>query len=210
MDALGIQRAVLAGRTGGTHEMTWIAEHHPERVAGLVYLQNLRVFSDTHDPLVRSFIETTWTTCHMGEESVARLGPRSAWRPHFLFDESATVNIPSIRFFAPAFEQHSRTISVLSRIEQWGSEAASRCADEVTREKYDALSKDKERVAALRKALLEADPTPQANRAMERAFGHYMTTIVLNEEEEYSLEFTIPHIDTFLEKVKTVASGNNE
>ncbi len=201
MDALGIQQAVLAGRIGGTHDMTWIAEHHPERVAGLIYIQNLRVFSDMHDSLVRSFIEMTWITCHMGEESVARLGPRSAWRPHFFNDESATVNIPSIRFFTPEWEQHSRELSVLNRIEQVGSEAASRCADESTKQQYDSLMSDKEKAEELRKALLKADQHPQSNRAIERAFGDYMKTIVV-DENEYTLEFTIPHIREFLNKVE--------
>lgn len=210
MDALGIRCAVLAGRTGGDHDMTWIAEHHPERVAGLIYYDNLRIFPDLRDPIVRSFVEMTWFTCHMGEESVARLGPRSAWRPHFLYDESATINIPAIRFFAPEFHQNSRSLSVLGRVEQRGSEAASRCADQATLDEYTSLSKDKERVATLRKALKAADLTSRANRAMERAFGNYMTTIMVQKEEEYSLEFQIPHIENFLEKVKTIERGKSE
>lgn len=210
MDALGIRRAVLAGRTGGDHDITWIAEHHPERVAGLIYYDNLRIFPDLRDPMVRSFVEMTWYTCHMGEKSVARLGPRSAWRPHFLYDESATINIPAIRFFAPEFHQNSRELSVLSRIEQWGSEAASGCADQATLDEYEALSKDKDRLAALRKALIKADLTSESNPAMERAFGNYMTTIVLKKEEEYSPEFQIPHIENFLEKVRTIERGKRD
>jgi CubicO group peptidase (beta-lactamase class C family)/pimeloyl-ACP methyl ester carboxylesterase len=38
LDALGIQRAVLAGNTDGSFRMTYLAEEHPERVAGLIYL----------------------------------------------------------------------------------------------------------------------------------------------------------------------------
>jgi pimeloyl-ACP methyl ester carboxylesterase len=40
MDALRIERAVLVGRHPTTQDMTWIAEHHPERLAGLVSLHH--------------------------------------------------------------------------------------------------------------------------------------------------------------------------
>jgi pimeloyl-ACP methyl ester carboxylesterase len=38
LDALEIERAVLAGNTDGSSRMTYLAEEHPERVAGLIYL----------------------------------------------------------------------------------------------------------------------------------------------------------------------------
>jgi pimeloyl-ACP methyl ester carboxylesterase len=38
LDALGIGRAVLAGNTDPSYRMTYLAEEHPERVAGVIYL----------------------------------------------------------------------------------------------------------------------------------------------------------------------------
>jgi pimeloyl-ACP methyl ester carboxylesterase len=38
LDALGIERAVLAGNTDPSYRMTYLAEEHPERVAGVIYL----------------------------------------------------------------------------------------------------------------------------------------------------------------------------
>jgi pimeloyl-ACP methyl ester carboxylesterase len=38
LDALEIERAVLSGNTDGSYRMTYVAEEHPERVAGLIYL----------------------------------------------------------------------------------------------------------------------------------------------------------------------------
>jgi pimeloyl-ACP methyl ester carboxylesterase len=38
LDALGIERAVLAGNTDPSYRMTYLAEEHPERVAGAIYL----------------------------------------------------------------------------------------------------------------------------------------------------------------------------
>jgi pimeloyl-ACP methyl ester carboxylesterase len=38
LDALGIERAVLAGNTEPSYRMTYIAEEHPQRVTGVIYL----------------------------------------------------------------------------------------------------------------------------------------------------------------------------
>jgi pimeloyl-ACP methyl ester carboxylesterase len=38
LDALGIERAVLAGNTDPSFRMTYLAEEHPERVVGVIYL----------------------------------------------------------------------------------------------------------------------------------------------------------------------------
>ena len=39
MDSLGMRRAVLVGWSLGSDELSGMAEHHPDRVAGLVYLE---------------------------------------------------------------------------------------------------------------------------------------------------------------------------
>src|SRR5690606_35291200 len=51
LDALGIRQAVLVGRVPATQEMVWLAEHHPQRLAGLVFIERPPVF-DTRDPEV--------------------------------------------------------------------------------------------------------------------------------------------------------------
>lgn len=38
LDALGIERAVLAGNTDPSYRMTYLAEEHPDRVVGVIYL----------------------------------------------------------------------------------------------------------------------------------------------------------------------------
>src|SRR5450755_394513 len=38
LDALGVQRAVLAGASMGAHTLLWLALRHPERVGGLVLI----------------------------------------------------------------------------------------------------------------------------------------------------------------------------
>lgn len=98
MDALGIHRAVLVGRVPATQDLTWIAEHHPERVAGLVYLGNPVVFQSSSHLEARLFGENyTRGSCDLEERGVALGNARGPWRPHFLDDETARIDVPALR-----------------------------------------------------------------------------------------------------------------
>jgi pimeloyl-ACP methyl ester carboxylesterase len=50
LDALGVERAVFAGNASATAELTFLGEHHPDRVAGLIYFTGLAVpWLEEHD-----------------------------------------------------------------------------------------------------------------------------------------------------------------
>jgi pimeloyl-ACP methyl ester carboxylesterase len=47
---LGVERAVFAGNASATAELTFLGEHHPDRVAGLIYFTGLAVpWLEEHD-----------------------------------------------------------------------------------------------------------------------------------------------------------------
>ena len=50
MDWLGLVDAIFVGRTAATQEMTWIAEHHPDRVRALAYWGTPIGHSPERDP----------------------------------------------------------------------------------------------------------------------------------------------------------------
>jgi pimeloyl-ACP methyl ester carboxylesterase len=205
MDALGIHRAVLVGRTVATQDMTWIAEHYPERLAGLVYLEGPIVGPDYRNPAERTFDEMyARGTCDLGNTPtarVARVAPRATWRPHFLDDEAVRINVPALRFSAPQFENRSLSLRRLDRVERIA--ASDHCGDEVSRIYFRELAADAARVGALRQALTEGDVSLQLLHAMERAFGADLRTV--QEGDVASLEavrnFWYPHIRRFLEEV---------
>jgi erythromycin esterase len=208
MDALGIRRAVLIGRQPANQDMTWIAEHHPERLAGLVYMGNPLVFPDLRNPLVRTFEEMTWRSCDLGERSVPIVGPRAAWRPDFLHDEHARIDLHALRFVSP-WDTRTVALRVLPRIAATG--VNSRCDDEARREYFAALAADEEQVAAIREALEEADLFPALDRAIERAFGDNLRTEVddLPKRDGWGAthEFYEPHMRRFLEDVARAEAG---
>jgi parallel beta-helix repeat protein len=205
MDALGIRRAVLVGRNAATQDMTWIAEHHPERLAGLVYLENPLVFPDYRDPLVRTYAEMYWRgTCDLGagDDAIARTGPRAPWRPHFLYDDAVRIDIPALRFFAPRIESRSVDLRRLDRLARIA--ASDHCGDQVARDFFTALATDEERVAAIRQVLTEGDLSLAVHRATGRAFGTNLRTVTMEGDfagREAIRAFRDPHVRSFLEDV---------
>jgi pimeloyl-ACP methyl ester carboxylesterase len=203
MDALGIQRAVLVGRTPADHDMTWIAEHHPERLAGLIYLQSLHGVADYGNPLIRAFTEAySAGSCDM-RDPVAQVGARTPWRPHFLRDESARIDVPALRFFWPRIDDRSMNLRRLERVAEIAA-SPSGCAQEKEREYFVALAADEAWQAELRQALLETDVQQVLDGAMQRAFGDDLRTIRSPDFDDYQtrLDFQYGHMRRFLEDVQ--------
>ncbi len=55
LDSLGIRRAVLVGWSLGSDELSGMAEHHPDRVAGLVYLECYNYGDPGFGPLLQHY-----------------------------------------------------------------------------------------------------------------------------------------------------------
>jgi len=172
LDALGIQKAVLVGRVPATQEMTWLAEHHPERLAGLVFIERPMLL-DVRDSEVREFNEALWRgSCDLGDRAVDIAGPRASWAPHFLSDTSRRISVPStLLTFPPMANMNARMITMVPMM---ASEPS--CALGV-QDYFKALAGDSERLARLRTKLTAADRTAALTEAMARAFGPNLRTI---------------------------------
>jgi pimeloyl-ACP methyl ester carboxylesterase len=88
LDTLGIERAIFIGNASPARDMTFIAEHHPNRAAGLVYLANA--------PLVESVVESDST----GAFKKYILGlpyPHHSYSPEYLHS-SSHIDVPALTF----------------------------------------------------------------------------------------------------------------
>ncbi|HUF11555.1 MAG TPA: alpha/beta fold hydrolase [Longimicrobiales bacterium] len=100
LDALGIERAVFAGNSSPIVYLTYLAEHHPDRVAGVIYLAGLMPMWLDHvvesDPAGAGAMASRAMT----SDPVARERSRilSAYRPHFLGVDSPTIHVPALAF----------------------------------------------------------------------------------------------------------------
>ena len=101
LDALDIERAVFAGNSSATSELTYLAEHHPERVAGVVYLTGLAVpWLSAHDSDPTRAFEM-FRRASPGSAAVAEIvQARSTYRPKFLRLDTAVIEVPALAFVA--------------------------------------------------------------------------------------------------------------
>lgn len=101
LDALAIDRAVFAGNASVTSELTYLAEHHPKRVAGVIYFTGLAVpwiEGDEADP-TQAF--EMFRRASPGSAEVAEIvRARSLYRPRFLRSDGAVITVPALAFVA--------------------------------------------------------------------------------------------------------------
>jgi pimeloyl-ACP methyl ester carboxylesterase len=89
LDTLGIDRAVFIGNSGPAQDMTYLAEHHLGRVAGLIYL--------AHAPPVDRIRAADPT----GAWEMYRRGapyPLHSYQPEYLHSLDAEIDVPALTF----------------------------------------------------------------------------------------------------------------
>lgn len=175
LDDAGIEKAVFVGRLPANQDMAWIAENHPDRVAGLVFIGDPLVLPRIGDASAREAQENLWRmACDLGDEAVARTAPRD-WRPAFLDDPSRRIDLPALRLVMP--NRGPREPLWLDRSIAWAADPAAMPCNSDARAYFSALGQDPERAARIREVLAAADPAPEVDRAMRRAFGERLVTI---------------------------------
>ena len=185
MDDLGIPQAVLVGRTAATQEMTWIAEHHPERVLALVYWQGPLAHLPRRDehPEARRFDEMyNRGSCDIGqgEEVDVRLDPRVAWSAHFPRDPGRRIDLPALWLRDPVFDRGDNMfVRRINRLEAWDPEFFGDDAfcDAQAKEYFEALRGDTERIALLREEFANRVDGERLEAAMRSAFEDRLTIV---------------------------------
>ena len=99
LDALGIQRAVFAGNSAPGSEMTYLAEHHADRVAGLIYLAGPPSFGaerviDADPTKAGTMLDRAWYDAAQR----ARRKIRHEYRPDYLRPGQLTLEVPTLTF----------------------------------------------------------------------------------------------------------------
>jgi pimeloyl-ACP methyl ester carboxylesterase len=101
LDALGIERAVFAGNASATAELTFLGEHHPDRVAGLVYFTGLAVpWLEAHDADPTRAFEMFRRASPGAGDAAARTRARKAYRPEHMGADGPTIRVPALAFVA--------------------------------------------------------------------------------------------------------------
>jgi len=199
MDAIGIDQAILLGRLPANQEMTWIAEHHPERLAGLIYWGNPVLIAGCGYPDELVLLENFGAMApDFEKEKEKRLVmSRAFYRPHFLTDAQLKINVAALRIKSPAMD----TSSVMRRMVEMGVIANLVTTDmpgyEQEQEALRALLSDSVRFSNLHEHLIKCDPSTRLDQGIERAFGSNLKTI--EKDMEMSETGYAKYLDWLLE-----------
>jgi parallel beta-helix repeat protein len=214
LDALGIERAVLVGRHPTTQDMTWIAEHHPQRLAGLVYLHHAVAPSPGEGRMLRdlTFAEMMmrYGGCWMGEEAYHRSAPRLLYRPHFVDDNELRIGVPAISFTHPRdfaagagdTEFLDLTLQMATGVDPGGGYCHP-ATIRMSVEYLTALANEPERLAEVRALVPTREERKGYAEAFERAFGPNLRIVRLEQAPNYRTDpgSYHPHIQIFLQEV---------
>jgi pimeloyl-ACP methyl ester carboxylesterase len=210
MDVMGIEKAVLFGRIPATQDMTWIAEHHPEKVLGLIYDGNPILISGSYDPIVIEFVEN-WSILGLDfekEKQKAIILSRLSWEPHFLYDSTFRINIPALRFIDNKYNWPNPNLGVLESgfLEQWIVENTPGREEELSY--LRSLLQDTLRLKQLHQTLLRSDKSKTIDVGMQRVFGNNLQTIEAKEIDVFEigvsayLQWKLQHMRSFIQGLK--------
>lgn len=216
MNSLGLQKAVFLGRIPGNMDMTWLAEHHPERVAGLIYVglpdSPLR---ETADPDVIK-LDNAFSTmaCDLGPDSHRKTRMRVNYVPHFIDDPARRMTTPAI-LIEPAgmAEGPGRHLMWFGGIlAEAAKDPKFKVCDAGATEYFLALAKDPERQKKLRADLIALNRSKEFRDGFKRAFGTSLKLATFPNQpenvtyEEYwrdtLLAFFVAEISAYLSKIK--------
>lgn len=210
MDVMRIEEAVLFGRIPAAQDMTWIAEHHPEKVSGLIYDGNPILISGSYEPNVIEFVEN-WSILAPDfekEKQKVIILSRLYWEPHFLYDSAFRINIPALRFIDHKYNWPDPNLGVLESgfLEQWIKETIPGREEELSY--LRSLMKDTLRLKELHQTLLRSDKSKIIEEGMHRAFGSNLQTIEAKEIDIFKiglsayLQWKLRHIRSFMKGLK--------
>jgi pimeloyl-ACP methyl ester carboxylesterase len=181
LDALGIEKAVFVGRTIATQEVMWIAEHHPERTIGTVFLGT--PFTTGTDkrvppsPAVDRWTEMYNRACDVGAgaEADRRLAPRNSYRAHFYHNADQAIDVPALVVLHPQVDREGMNLRRLDRV---AAGQIDRACHPETQAYFDQLAQDSVRLSELRNTFVqESSALEDVRRAMGEAFGDNLTMI---------------------------------
>lgn len=204
LEALDIDHAVLIGNSSPAQDMTYLAEHHPDRLAGLVFLANA--------PPVSGIGEADPTGAwEMALRSDAAGAPTD-YRPDYL-EGSSEIDVPALTF---ATERGTRGwenfVLPLMIADAVGASGGEEIADSAARSYFERLATDDVLRAEVR-ASWEENIVPEIHaneQAFQRAFGEKLGVVrlevpmVTGYEYMNAPEMIEPHIRRFLDGFRDV------
>ena len=211
MDALGIEKVILMGRQPANQDMTWIAEHYPERLSGLVYYGGnpiLIVGSSYPDELLLTENWSAMAPDFEKEQEKILVMSRAFWRPNFLKNPDTKIEVPAIRIINTKYSNTSinRRLTEPGLLESMLERERPGYENEIAA--LRELVNDSLRMSKLRNHLIATDPSIELHEGMERAFGENLITVEkyveIESDDQYKayLNWVLLETQKFLKKIE--------
>lgn len=198
MDALGIKRAFFIGRLIAAQEMVYLAEHHPNRILGLVFIDMNLLMYDLKNPEAYEFIKNNVALATDRTNPWEKLFPRYNYTPHIISDSNFKIRIPTLWFYNSFINQNRAELKWLDYVDY---EAEKENGKQQLKTYFKNLATDSQRKLAIKKYLEQNNPNEKANKAIKNAFENLK---FINEDdysnldyEELMREITIPYMKEF-------------
>jgi pimeloyl-ACP methyl ester carboxylesterase len=195
LDSLGFERAVFAGNANPGPSLIYIAEHHPERVAGLVFLAPASEagFESADDPSGAMQMVTRGALSMQGRDPDEPGTDDGSYfyQPRYMSVPGQTIDIPSITFVNRNGNRGLQEVYYPLQIAEMVGAETFTIPDSVSQRYFERLAKD----SLLRREVRAAwdtvfAPAITANeQAFFRAFADHMRVISIDVPEVNGVPF---------------------
>lgn len=187
MDQLGLEQALFIGRDVSAQIMLNLAETHPERVLGLIYIDPRFVFTEIQDQTVQEYRYFSYADSYSASEFRKfnlNLSKSELYRPQIFNDTTKSIEVSALLFYHDVHTVKTLELKRMERFIEWVE-----TTDKINWNKeysspeianyFAKLSNDKDRMYYIRDYLQDNNPTPRMNTALIRAFDNNL--VVFNE-----------------------------
>lgn len=219
MDSLGIERVVLVANSNPDQILIYLAEHHPERLAGLVFLAPASEigFETVEDPSSATLMVERAILSAQGldPDTAGDWDEEDLYLPRYLKADTATIAVPALTFVnlegTRGLERSYYPLEVADLV----AAGALAVPDSTARTYFERLASDEALQAEVRAAWDGTfAPFIRANeQAFARAFGDHLRAVrldvppmngvpvVTGYEYDTAPEMIEPYLREFLEEV---------
>jgi parallel beta-helix repeat protein len=221
LDTLGIERVVLVANSNPAQILIYLAEHHPQRLAGLVFLApDSEVGLDSvEDPSGAMYmVERGLLSVQGGDpDEAGNWDEEDLYLPNYLASDTATIAVPALTFVnldgTRGLERSYYPLEVAALV----ASGALAIPDSTARTYFERLAADEAMQAEVRAAWDGTFvPVFHANeQAFFRAFGDHLRVVrldvppmngvpvVTGYEYRDAPELIAPHVRRFLDEVNS-------
>jgi parallel beta-helix repeat protein len=186
LDSLGLERAVLVGNSNPAPVLIYIAEHHPQRVAGFVFLAPASEagFETAQDPsgamqmVERAFLSTQGRD----PDEAGGLDDGHLYRPRYFESGSPGISIPALTFMNRDGTRGLERVIYPLQLAELIAAGTYQIPDSVSRSYFERLAADSDMQQEVRAAWNTdmAAPMIANEQAFARAFGENLRIVQLD------------------------------